>query len=433
MRVETRKSTQRTRLLQGIVKAANRRGYAGASVSEVIAEAGVSRRTFYDYFEDRNDCFRAAIEDVQETLLGRVRTSLAESVEIRPWIAALTEIVSFAAAEPDRARFLMAESMGGGAEALTVRNAGIRSLADAISDVPLSGPIGLDMDPVVAIGAVYRLIATRLRRGEAAIGKLADDLPAWIACYERPSSELRWSKLAPRPVPGRSVHVPTTPIQDMPSVFPPGRPRVPEAEIAENHRLRVLYAAAKLAQEKGYADTTVADITRLASIDGRAFYRHFADKQEAFSAVHELGFQLVMDVTAKAFFAAEGWPRRSWEAGLALTGLLQENPLVAYLGFVEAYAVGQAAVQRIEESHVAFMFFLQEGLLGVGTGPVPSRLGMEAVVAAIFEIIYLRAQSKDPQMTAMLPAIAHVWLTPFLGSERADAFIDARVGDARDA
>jgi AcrR family transcriptional regulator len=270
------------------------------------------------------------------------------------------------------------------------------------------------------------MIATRLRRGEVAIKGLADELCGWVQAYERPAIERRWVPMASAQAPAPSPHVPDVPIQQMPSVLPPGRPWIAPAEIAENHRLRILYAAAKLAESKGAAATTVADITKLARVDGRAFYRLFADKQEAFAAVHELGFQQVMDVTAKAFFAAEGWPQRSWEAGRALTQLLQANPMVAHVGFVEAYAVGPGAVQRIEDSHTAFLFFLQEGLVHSRDAP-PSHVTMEAIIAAIFEILYLAARAPgEPQVAGMLPYIAHVWLTPFLGCEKSDAFIDSQ-------
>src|SRR5664279_4429812 len=72
-----RKASQRERLLTGMIAAANRDGYAGANVSEVIGEAGVSRPTFYDYFEDRDSCFVAAIADVHRRLLREVRDALA--------------------------------------------------------------------------------------------------------------------------------------------------------------------------------------------------------------------------------------------------------------------------------------------------------------------------------------------------------------------
>jgi AcrR family transcriptional regulator len=425
-----RKSTQRARLIAGMVEATNRRGYANASVSAVIAEAGVSRPTFYDYFEDREDCFTATIRDIQDQLAQALSDALAGRGEQSAHRAAVRALVDFSVAEPARARFLMAEAMAGGSKALDERDRGLAQLAGSIEQAAENDGAQsavADLDPRVLLGSVYRMIATRLRRGEAAIGKLAGELVAWVAAYERAAGQARWMRLRAEKAPALSPHVPSVPIQQMPSVLPPGRPWIAPEEIAENHRLRVLYAAAKLAESKGATATTVADITKLARIDGRAFYRLFADKQEAFAAAHELGFQQVMDVTAKAFFSAEGWPQRSWEAGRALTQLLQANPIVAHVGFVEAYAVGPGAVQRIEDSHTAFLFFLQEGLMHDQGPPGPSRVAMEAIIAGVFEIIYIAARAPgQPQTAAMLPYIAHLWLTPFLGAQQADAFIDSQ-------
>ena len=434
MAKQERKSTQRARLLTGMVEATNRRGYSGANVSAVIAEAGVSRPTFYDYFTDRDDCFRAAIEDVQSDLLALVGEVL-ETGEAEEAVAhCVRALVSFAVAEPAAARFLMAESMAGGADALATRDEGISSIAaaiDATRESPSKAPV-VDLEGRVLIGSVYRMLATRLRRGEAAISALGEDLLEWVRAYERPPEQARWRTLEANVVPARSPYVPEVPVQQMPSVFPPGRPRVSEEQVAENHRLRILYAVARLAQEKGYAATTVADITSLARLDGRAFYRHFSDKQDAFAAVHELGFQQVMDVTAKAFFAGKSWPERSWEGARALTQLLQENPVVAHVGFVEAYAVGPPAVQRIEDSHTAFMFFLQEGLVQSGPEQPPSRVAMEAIIAAIFEVIYIQARrGEELQVAGMLGQIAHLWLSPFLGAAETDAFIDSQTHPAK--
>ena len=430
-----RKSTQRARLLNGIVEATNRRGYTGATVSAVIAEAGVSRPTFYDYFVDRDDCFRAAIEAVQAELLRLVRDTVEAGAGEDAFANGLRALISFAVADPSSARFLTAESMAGGPDALAARDEGISAIATAIDAEAHRAAPGapvVDLEGRVLIGSVYRMLATRLRRGETAISRLSEDLIGWVRAYERSAGDARWLTLEAGTVPARSPHVPEVPLQQMPSVFPPGRPRVPVEEIAENHRMRILYSVARLAREKGYAATTVADITRVASVDGRVFYKHFVDKQDAFAAVHELGFQQVMDVTAKAFFAGASWPERSWEGGRALTQLLQANPLVAHVGFVEAYAVGPAAVQRIEDSHIAFMFFLQEGLVQTGDEPPPSRVAMEAIIAAIFEVVYLQARRGDElEVAGMLGQIAHLWLSPFLGVAEADAFIDSQVRPAK--
>src|ERR1700688_4068747 len=91
-----RKASQRERLLAGMIAVANRDGYAGANVSEVIGEAGVSRPTFYDYFEDRDDCFIAAILDVQGRLLAKVRDAVAGCSPERALAGALETTVAFA-------------------------------------------------------------------------------------------------------------------------------------------------------------------------------------------------------------------------------------------------------------------------------------------------------------------------------------------------
>jgi AcrR family transcriptional regulator len=431
MSTTDRKSTQRERLLVGVMEVTNRRGYAAATVTAVIAEAGVSRPTFYEYFADRDDCFRRAIEDVQDELLSEISASLEGRATGETASSAVRALISYAAAKPARGRFLMAESMAGGAGALDVRDRGIAQIADAIETAQAAAPAGAavaDVEPRVLVGSVYRMIATRLRRGETAISKLTDDLLGWLASYRRPADQRRWQALSRTPLHERSPHVPEAPLQRTPDVLPRGRPRLSEEEIAENHRLRILYAAARLAESKGYTATTVAEVTKLASVDGSVFYRHFSDKQEAFTALHELGFQQVMDVTAKAFFAADGWPQRSWDAGHALTQLLQVNPLVAHIGFVEAYAVGPGAVQRIEDSHTAFMFFLQEGLVHTSAQDAPTRVAMEAIVASVFEIIYLRIRAgEESQIGAALPDIMHMWLTPFLGTSAANEFIERQL------
>ena len=426
----SRKQTQRERIVAGMIAAANRAGYGAATVSSVIANAGVSRPTFYDYFSDRDDCFRASVADVAQQLGSVVGEALQARPPEQASAAAIEAVLRFAREQPAAARFLTAEATAGGAGALDIRDQGIREAAAAIerrqAQAQASATVP-DLDQRVLLGAVHRLLASRLRRGVRALAPLAGELQDWAASYQRPRARRRWQSLHPGPELARSEHVPKVPIQRMPGVLPPGRPRISEQEIAENHRLRILYATARLAEEKGYTATTVAEITRLASVDGRNFYRHFADKQDAFAAVHELGFQQLMDVTGRAYFSVEGWPARCWEAGRALTQLLAENPLVAHVGFVEAYAVGPGAVQRVEDSHTAFMFFLQEGLVQPDAA-TPTRVAMEAIIHAVFEIIYLQTRAgQEAQLGRMLPDIAHIWLTPFLGAERADAFIDSQL------
>jgi AcrR family transcriptional regulator len=436
MAQQQRKRTQRQRLIAGMIEATNRRGYTNASIAAVIAHAGVSRPTFYDYFADRDACFHASILEVDSELRQAVEGTLKDVGGQTAWEAAVRAMVDYGASEPARARFLMGEAMAGGPVARAARDEGAQALAEAISAAVerSSDPAALvDLDPRVLVGSVYRMVSIRLRRGglrreETVFRTLADELIGWLASYLRPAPSRRWATLQAAPEPPLSPHVPEAPLQRTPKDPASGRPRADAGEVTEQQRLRILYATGKLAETKGFAATTVTDIRKLARVHSSVFYRLFADKQEAFAAVHELGFQQVMDVTAKAFFSGVGWPERSWEGGRAFTQLLQENPVVAYIAFVEAYAVGPGAVQRIEDTHVAFLYFLEEGAAERGADDAPSRVAMEAIIAGIFEVIYMQARERGrAQIAAMFPYIAHIWLTPFLGVRQSDAFIDRKM------
>src|SRR5450759_184741 len=427
-----RKSTQKERLLSGVIAAANRDGYARANVSAVISEAGVSRPTFYDYFADKDNCFLAAVADVQSQLLAQVRAGVLEAPPERAMHASIEALVGFASAEPALARFLTNEPMAGGAKALDARDRGIAAIAQIIQErYKDADPAALvpDFSSPMLIGGTCRLLASRLRRGEPNLSGLLPGLLEWISAYEQPITQHRWRFLEAAAAPPPSSFLPETPLR-APEPLPRGRPRLPEQEVAENQRQRIMFAAARLAQDQGYNATTIGDITKLAGVDGRAFYAMFTDKQDAFMAVHELGFQRVMDVTATAFFSGATWPERNWEAGRAFTEFLESNPLVANVGFVEAYAVGPGAVQRVEDSHAAFAMLLQEGYQYVPEDARPSRLVLEVIITTIFETVYHRARANgSPRLSGLRPHLTFLVLSPFLGREKANAFIDEKLAE----
>jgi len=425
-----RKATQRKRLLAGMIAATNRDGYAGANVSAVIGEAGVSRPTFYDYFEDRDDCFIATVVDVREQLLEETRKAVDSAPPERALAAAVAAIVAFAGSEPAASRFLMKESLAGGRRALDARDVGIQDSAKVVERVLERIPAQTvipDVPVAAVLGAIHRLLASRLRRGERDLGGVQQEYLTWLDGYSHPAGEHRWRTLKPMSTPDRSPFLPDTSLRAPPALGP-GRPRISEAEIAENHRQRIAFATSQVVQEQGYTATTVAEITRLARVDARVFYRLFADKQEAFSAIHEVGFQYLIAVAAGAFFAGASWPERIWEAFRAATQSVDDAPAFAYVAFVDAYAIGPRGIQRVEDSRIAFTIFLQEGYQYQTQGTPPSRVALEAIITTIFEIVYGQVRtSSEPQISCLLPHIVFLSLAPFLGAAKANRFIDQKL------
>jgi AcrR family transcriptional regulator len=429
-----RKNTQRERLLTGLIIAANRDGYARANVSSVITEAGVSRPTFYDYFADKDDAFVAALNEVADQLLVAVRAGAQGEAPERAMQASIRALVGFASAEPAIARFLVNEPMAGGPAALDARDRCLTAIERVIQQryqrVDPRTPIP-DVSPRMLVGGVFRLLASRLRRGEPSLTALIPDLLSWVDAYGQPLGEHKWRSLRAVPSPPSSPFVPTEPLHG-PGMLPPGRIRMSEEDVAENQRQRIMFAAARLAEDKGYTATTIGDITKLARVDGRVFYSMFSDKQEAFMAVHELGFQRVMDVTGGAFFAGATWPERNWEAGRAFTQFLERNPMIAHVGFVEAYAVGPGAVQRLEDSQTAFAMLLQDGYQYVPEDARPPRLALDAIITTIFEVVYHRARSSGkPRLSGLLPHLNFLVLSPFIGPDEANAFIEQKLEASR--
>jgi AcrR family transcriptional regulator len=426
-----RKSTQRERLIAGMVAAAHRHGYAGATISQVIAHAGVSRPTFYDYFADKEDCFLATHRVHSRLLVADIRRAVAAEPPERAVQTAIRRFIELAEEHPDRAGFLADATMAGGWRALDERDRMIDEIAKVIEHARVKTPPRAPTPDVpirVVLGALRWLVAPLLRRGERDLTALANDLICWVESYKHPNDEHRWHTLEPGPVLPPSPHVSQMSLRPPPSI-PPGRSKLSKTEIARNQRERIVYATAEVAAAKGYTVTTIADITAGAGVDRRVFYTHFGDKQQAFLAVHELCIQQIMAVTASAFFSASTWPERAWEAMRACTQFQASHSIVTHIALVESYAVGASAIQRIDDSRTAFTIFFQEG--NQYTKHPASQTAMEASLGAIFEIFYHQArQGRSDQMSRLTCNGAYIMLAPFIGPSAANAFIDEKLREA---
>lgn len=112
--------SEREQLLEAMVRVAAEKGYEAATVDDVIELAGVSRATFYENFEGKEDCFLEAYDAVIDVLVAHV-TSAFESAAGEPWprriAVGLGALVELLAAEADIARMAMVEVTAAGDDA----------------------------------------------------------------------------------------------------------------------------------------------------------------------------------------------------------------------------------------------------------------------------------------------------------------------------
>ena len=99
-------------------------GYAGTTVGGIAASAGVSRTTFYEQFDSKEDCFRAAYDSVAGSLIDAVEAASAPQENPRAALAAgIDAFLEWFAARPELAATFIVEVHRAGPDALVQRAA----------------------------------------------------------------------------------------------------------------------------------------------------------------------------------------------------------------------------------------------------------------------------------------------------------------------
>jgi AcrR family transcriptional regulator len=176
---------QRARILSAMVEVAAEHTYIGATVARVVARAGISRRTFYELFEGREDCFLAAfewgVEQARQVVVEAYGSQRSWRERVRHALAAW---LVFLDSEPELARVCVIEALGAGGLVLERRAEVLRELIAVLeADAPQARGAG---DPPLltaegVIGSAFSVIHGRLLAhsgtGEQRMAGGADSAP----------------------------------------------------------------------------------------------------------------------------------------------------------------------------------------------------------------------------------------------------------------
>jgi len=168
-----------------MIKVVSKRGYPETRVVDVIGVAGVSRKTFYELFESKEDCFLAAYDVLLEALLGEA-TDAFEAAPGSPWAerisAALAALLEHLSLHPDEARFAIVEVLAAGPKALARRDAALRQFAGFLEPGRTETNVELPGITSLAVtGGVNELLYSEILHGAA--GRLPSrlaDLTFWV-------------------------------------------------------------------------------------------------------------------------------------------------------------------------------------------------------------------------------------------------------------
>lgn len=128
---------QRARMLRAMAEVVTERGYVDTPVAAVIERAGVSRETFYQQFDSKQDCFVAALEET----IGRLATQLAAVLDRATgspherYAALLRSYLDTVQAQPATARLFLIETYAAGPQAMRRRLELQRQFVDAVAGI----------------------------------------------------------------------------------------------------------------------------------------------------------------------------------------------------------------------------------------------------------------------------------------------------------
>jgi len=157
---------QRERLIAGFAEVVAKVGFNDVTITGITKEAAVSSRTFYKYFETKEDCFLAALDAVVDRLTEPVRSAWdAEDAWPLRLRAAIGTVVRFFTAEPALARLSTVEVLHAGPVVAERWEALISRLAPylhgGLDEAWDAGPVAETMDRGI-LGGMLSLVTRRI-------------------------------------------------------------------------------------------------------------------------------------------------------------------------------------------------------------------------------------------------------------------------------
>jgi AcrR family transcriptional regulator len=427
---------QRSRLLAAIVELVARDGYPQAKIGELAKLAGVSRATFYELFSDKEECFLHAYRNQADRLSEEIDQALAERGSYRAAQVAIEVLVGFADRERPAFDFMFHEALLAGPSAHAQRDALVGHLRKAIerswAHAPKDAPV-LDMSAQLLIEGALRMVGMNIGRSRDLPPQITPDLLAWVDAYEVPARAPRWQELVPRAAMRRDAtrHLGAA---ALPRSLPKGRHRLGVDVVRTVQRERIAYGTAAAIQEKGYANITVGDIVTGAGVSRDVFYAHFHDKHEAFGETVKLLFEQLLATMASAFFSSPGdWPDRVWEAGDAFARFVEDSPVLAHFLVVGTYAPPDY-IDRVNDFVLAFTLFVDDGYRFRPEAADLAPLVSKVLVCAVLEAVTFHVRhDRIEDLRGLIPIIVYMVLAPFMGTEDADRFVQAKISASRSA
>lgn len=192
---------------------------------------------------------------------------------------------------------------------------------------------------------------------------------------------------------------------------------------ADDPHGRLMLAMAASIQEKGFSETVVADVVRIARVSRRTFYEHFEDREDCFLALCDTTTAWIRDVVAQSMEPGLPWREQIERSIDTYIELLTLQPRLTRSFMFEVYSLGERGVAQ----HRAVLKSFAEQLCDTADqmraehpqlNPVSLPLA-SAIIAGIGELAMLVVDEQTDEAVAQLRSVAIELMSDVLTAPRA--------------
>jgi AcrR family transcriptional regulator len=401
-----------------MVEAVARHGYAGTTLRELVTLAGVSKSTFYEHFESKQDCFLATFDEIVTQVGVGVGQAYRSGGDFRErLIAGLGAFMNLAEQEPAAASLVTVESLTLGAAGVAHRERGSQAFEALIQQSFDHSPSERQVSKMTVRGIVAGIRGVTYRRLRAGRGEelpgVVEELVDWALHYQEPDSEatLRGVEAAARR-PREDAPAPPDQLDSPPGWGDP--PDSPRSRALLTQRERIVRGAAAVVVEGGYQALSIPAISGAAGVSNQTFYEHFTNKREAFLAAFGVIASEALSTAVAAFQREEQHPEAIGAGLRALLEHIAANELFAQLAFFELPTAGPVALDRADAILDSFGAFLAPAAApGAIGGPLPQSI-LEAMPSGIWAVIQHEiAHGRRESLPEAAPEVARIVLASF--------------------
>jgi AcrR family transcriptional regulator len=394
---------QRARIYGALVASTAERGYQGTRLEDVVEISGVSMRSFYELFPDKEAAFVATLElllkaTVEQVLFARTEERWESGMGER--LAALAELIE---AQAPAARMCLLEAYVAGPRAAELLEQEILRAEELVRERLAESPDRAAMPPEMAVAAVGGLLEVLRGHLIRRAGNLEDTLPPVLSLlfeFRPPTRPLRSAARAPE------VR--------------------PEAAEASDHAERAVRAFEALLAEGRYGELTMEQVARRTKMSRRTLYANFSDRERLLAAAIDSACAQVSAVTVPAYHRHD-IPVEGLRAAIgALLAFLGSRPNLAHLLLVASFEGGEPALQRRSRGLRPLRSLLR-GISPTPPGSAMTAIELEALLGGVLSLMRRRLlEAGAGGLVALGPICTYIVLAPLVGAEQATVAAEGR-------